>query len=283
MEIKTLEHIAFDTLFHAFEQAFSEYEMQYSEEQVRAMLKRRGFCPHLSFAAFDQGEIIAFTLNGTGLYNGLPTAYDTGTGTVKTYRGKGLAQEIFHQALPLLKEAGIKQYLLEVLQHNVQALTVYRKLGFETTRAFYYAIQRKDEIQNEIPASVPPCRIMPVRNEELVCSADFCDFSPSWQNSTDSVQRAGDALVRLGAYISSTLVGYCVFEPSSGDLTQIAVRHSHRRKGIASLLLQKMLEHDEADIVKTVNIEIPCPTLETFLSRKHINITGKQFEMLRKL
>lgn len=37
------------------------------------MLKRRGYNPQLSFAAFDNGEIVAFTLNGTGTFNGVPT------------------------------------------------------------------------------------------------------------------------------------------------------------------------------------------------------------------
>lgn len=57
------------------------------------MLKRRGFNPDLSFAAFDGSEIDAFILNGIGDFNGLPTAYDIGTGTRKEYRGKGWATE----------------------------------------------------------------------------------------------------------------------------------------------------------------------------------------------
>lgn len=50
------------------------------------MLIRRGYESRLSFAAFADGEIVAFTLNGVGQFNGIPTAYDTGTGTVKDYR-----------------------------------------------------------------------------------------------------------------------------------------------------------------------------------------------------
>ena len=50
------------------------------------MLIRRGYVPKLSFAAFDNGKIVAFTLNGIGMFNGIRTAYDTGTETVKEYR-----------------------------------------------------------------------------------------------------------------------------------------------------------------------------------------------------
>ena len=90
MEIKSLENTCFGTLFEAFGQAFADYEVQLDETQLRRMLRRRGFDPRLSFAAFDGERIAAFTLNGTGNFNGLPTAYDTGTGTLEAYRGQGL-------------------------------------------------------------------------------------------------------------------------------------------------------------------------------------------------
>ena len=133
MEIRNLENIDFDSIFHGFEKAFADYEISFEKEEVRTMLKRRGFNPRLSFAAFDGNEIVAFTLNGTGSFNGIPTAYDTGTGTVKEYRGHGIAGKIFAHSLPFLKEAGIRQYVLEVLQNNLGAISVYRRLGFETT------------------------------------------------------------------------------------------------------------------------------------------------------
>lgn len=104
MEIRNLEHIDFDTLFHSFKPAFSDYEIHFEKEEVRSMLKRRGYNPCLSFAAFDNGEIVAFTLNGIGTFNNIPTAYDTGTGTLKAYRRQGLAAKIFNYALTYLKE-----------------------------------------------------------------------------------------------------------------------------------------------------------------------------------
>ena len=74
MEIKSLEKTDFDTLFRAFGRAFADYEVQLNAEQLRAMLTRRGFDPALSFAAFDGVQIAAFTLNGIGNFNGVPTA-----------------------------------------------------------------------------------------------------------------------------------------------------------------------------------------------------------------
>ena len=95
MEIKSLSNISFDELFGAFEQAFADYEIQLNKAELMTMLKRRGFNPELSFAVFDGDKIVSFTCNGIGDFNGTPTAYDTGTGTLKDYRGRGLATRIF--------------------------------------------------------------------------------------------------------------------------------------------------------------------------------------------
>lgn len=112
MEIKSLENTGFDTLFEAFNAAFAGYEVQLNKSELQTMLKRRGFNPALSFAAFDGDKIVSFTCNGTGDYNGVKTAYDTGTGTLEAYRGNGLATQIFETSIPYLREAGIKEYLL---------------------------------------------------------------------------------------------------------------------------------------------------------------------------
>ena len=64
MEIRNLEHTDFETIFHGFKKAFADYEIHFEKEEVRSMLKRRGYNPQLSFAAFDNDEIVAFTLNG---------------------------------------------------------------------------------------------------------------------------------------------------------------------------------------------------------------------------
>jgi ribosomal protein S18 acetylase RimI-like enzyme len=143
MEIKPLSGTDPEIIWNGFSKAFADYEVQINRTQFMALIKRRGFDPDVSFAAFEGKEnIIAFTLNGTGTFNGIPTAYDTGTGTVKEHRGKGLATKIFEHSLPFLNERNLKQYLLEVLQHNTGAVSVYTKLGFKVTREFNYFVQK---------------------------------------------------------------------------------------------------------------------------------------------
>lgn len=283
MEIRPLGKTSFDTIYEAFDQAFADYEIQQSRKQLQAMLKRRGFNPDLSFAVFDGNRIIAFTLNGTGNFNGLSTAYDTGTGTLKEYRGVGLATQIFEYSIPYLKEKGIRQYLLEVLQHNTKAVSIYRNLGFKVVRDFNYFIHKSDDVNKAITKTDIPCSIERIDNEKLYFMTDFWDFYPSWQNNFESIKRTPGSFVGLGAFIEKKCVGYCVFEPASGDITQIAVDKQYRRKGIASLLFSEITGLNKNDVIKVINTDVLCSSITGFLQAKNMNIKGRQFEMIKPL
>lgn len=283
MEIKSLSNISFDELFGAFEQAFADYEIQLNKAELMTMLKRRGFNPELSFAAFDGDKIVSFTCNGIGDFNGTPTAYDTGTGTLKDYRGRGLATRIFEYSIPYLSEAGIKEYLLEVLQHNTGAVSVYRKLGFEVTREFYYFRPENERINRDVKAIGLSYSLRAIDMNEYESIPGFWDFKPSWQNSSDAINRVPEDFICQGVFTGDRLVGYGVFEPMSGDVTQIAVDKQYRRKGIGSLLFQKMLESNKYSSVKIVNTDVACDSMTAFLKSRNIEPTGKQFEMIKKL
>ena len=283
MLIKSLEKTDFETIIKAFALAFADYDIQLNADELQTMWKRRGFNPKLSFAAFEGDDIVAFTLNGTGNFNGMKMAYDTGTGTLKAYRGKGLATEIFEYSIPYLKAANISHYLLEVLQHNTKAVSVYRNIGFEVTREFNYFAWNNHEINNEIKNMEIPCYIENIEIEKYPAVSDFWDFYPSWQNSFESIQRASHDFISLGAFVDKKLAGYCVFEPNSGDITQIAVDKQNRRKGIASLLLRVMLKLNKNDHIKIVNTDVLCSSISDFLHAKNILAKGQQFEMVKKL
>ena len=66
IEIKNLEGISFEQIYTAFKSAFSDYEISVDKTELKSMLKRRGFNPALSFGAFYDDNIVAFTFNGIG-------------------------------------------------------------------------------------------------------------------------------------------------------------------------------------------------------------------------
>jgi len=283
MEIKSLEKIDFETIFVAFSKAFADYEMQINANELITLCKRRGFDPDLSFAAFEKENIVAFTLNGIGNFNGTKMAYDNGTGTLKNYRGQGLATKIFDYSIPFLKEANIKYYLLEVLQHNTKAVSIYRKIGFKVTRELNYFVWKNEEIKDEIKNTGTRYQIELFDSNQYDSISDFWDFSPSWQNSFESINRMREDFINLGVFEGKKIIGYCIFEPNSGDITQIAVDKAHRRKGIASLLLQEVSKLNKNTKTKLINTDIACSSIVDFLKTKNIEITGRQFEMIKDI
>lgn len=283
MEIKSLSHTSLDELFKAFEQAFADYEVQLNKVEHLTMLKRRSFDPKASFGAFDENKIVSFTCNGIGNFYGIPTAYDTGTGTLKDYQGGGLATQVFETSIPHLKELGIEEYLLEVLQYNTGALSVYRKLGFEVTREFYYFKQKNELISSVVKMLDCSYSLKPIKINEHNSMPNFWDFKPSWQNSFEAINNTLKDFICLGVFSENKLVGYGIFEPVSGDVTQIAVDKKYRRKGIGSLLFQRMLESNKHSLIKIINTDIDCNSITAFLKSKNIEPAGKQFEMIKKL
>ncbi|TKG91986.1 GNAT family N-acetyltransferase [Puteibacter caeruleilacunae] len=282
--IKSLAGIEFSVIFEAFKEAFSDYEVQLNELELQRMLKRRSFNPDLSFAAFDDDKIVSFTLNGIGKYRSKKTAYDTGTGTLKAYRGKGLATKIFEYSVPFLKEAGVEQYLLEVLQHNDKAVSVYKKIGFEVSREFYYHVIEGDSFEM---TEKPLDSEYSVEEVELFINRSmidgFGDYYPSWQNTFVAMSVNLDHFKMVAAYKSDELIGYCFVEPQAGDIPQLVVASDHRRKGIGSTLLKEALKLNEKDSFKIINTDITCESMFEFLKAHGIEPRGKQFEMIKTL
>lgn len=279
MIIRTLTDVSSDDLYAAFSSAFTDYDIQFSRNQLQALLKRRGFNPGLSLAAFEDERIVSFCFNGTGTFEGIPTAYDTGTGTLKEYRGKGIAAGIFRQSLPLLRDAGIRQYLLEVMFHNTSAINLYRKAGFKVSRELKYYIQESHMVSVTRPLSASGCQVHRIALNAALAAAGFNDFQPSWQNSPEALMRNPSDFVAFGAFIDGLQVGYCIIEPESGDIPGIAVDRNYRRKGIGSALLAEVLKSNRCEKIRIINTDTTSQSISLFLESVNIPLSGLQYEM----
>lgn len=283
IEIKPLSYIKPESLYDAFSNAFADYEVQMNQMQLKLMLERRGFRPELSFGAFDNEHLVSFTCNGIGYYKGVKTAYDTGTGTLKAYRGQGLAGKVFQFSLPYLKKAGVKQYLLEVLKSNKSAISVYEKQGFVVVREFSYftadandILKRKQEKDRHITISASNI-------DSVKRLSSWFEFEPSWQNSFESIGRQKDSFVINTASNNNSLVGFCVFEPFSGDISLIAVHPQFRRKGIATRLLETVLADFKISGLKLINTDKLYPSISHWANSIGLTKRGEQFEMVLDL
>jgi ribosomal protein S18 acetylase RimI-like enzyme len=280
-DIRSLANTSFDELYACHIEAFKDYPFQWSKEALHKTIHRRGYDPSLSFGAFHENKLVAFTWNGIGVFNGVKTAYDTGTGTTEEHRGKGLASKIFEYSIPFLKKAGVQQYILEVLEENEKAYSVYQKQGFEITRKF--DCFRTNTADWNLPARE-------VNAEISLKEIDFgyrpqmeamIDFPLSWQNDFQALLKKPEDFVVIGAFKNDELVGYGIVEPGSGDISQLAVAKSERRKGIGSMILAELKKINKADIVKVVNIPSTEKGIIEFVTKNSIPKIVSQFEMIR--
>ena len=195
--IKSLEDTSFDALFASWKLCFCDQVS--SSRAIACMLKRRNFLPTISFGAFSntedgKSELIAFTLNCLGEYNGILTVYDSGTATAAEFRRRGLAETILRASLPAMKEKAAQQYILEVQKTNEHAISLYSKIGFTIQREFCFFRQAiKDAIVDSPPSHAPEksfgdvkFQVMDLPDRAMV--EPMWDMHPAWQNSCESMQ-----------------------------------------------------------------------------------------------
>lgn len=286
LEIRNLGNTSDNEVTSAFLSAFSDYGMALDAEALRAMFKRRGARFDLSSGAFADGRLVSFIINGIGVYNGVATAYDTGTGTLPGYRGLGLTDKIFERCSAELAAAGVRRYLLEVLTHNTAAVKIYTRQGFEISRrydCFRACCAEARECLREEAApgvSVGSCSVGDIRRMN-----GFVDFTPSWQNSFDSIARNADAFTCIVARMEGEPVGFGVSEPAYGDISLLAVSPAYRRRGIGSALLRRLLDASRIADAKVLNVQAGPDTehIRRFLESSGFGLSCSQFEMTRSL
>ncbi len=282
MQIRSIEHITSEDLYTAFNQAFKDYSHSWTEQQFNNMLQRRGFVKELSFGAFDNDKLVSFILNGIGTFNNKQTVYDTGTGTIKDYRGQGLIKEIFNASLPALKSARCEQYLLEVLSDNEKAISIYVDLGFKVNRTFNYFVKEVNEIKNTASKDLQDYEFKEIELVPEIMSA-MQDFDPSWQNNFSAILKNTSHFKIIGAFKNNKLLAYGIIEPTTGDIPQLAVDKKYRRKGIGSYLLNELIKYNTAKMLRLINIENNTESVSQFLKSKNLEVSGSQFEMIRVL
>ncbi|AWI04588.1 GNAT family N-acetyltransferase [Clostridium drakei] len=281
----TLESIGMEKLHKTFIEAFSDYQVKFDLPilKFQQMLQRRGYVSKASIGAFENNALIGFLLNGIRYWDGKLTAYDTGTGVIKTYRKHGITSNMFFNTKQLLQEMGVEQYLLEVIQSNISAVRLYKKQGFETLREFECFNLDKNKYKHTPTAEYEVQHINSITKNDWKEFSKFWDFKPSWQNSIDSVNDASDTFVYSIIVIDNTIVGYGIIDKYTGDIPQIAVDKNHRGKGIGRSIFTDLLKNTESDNIKVLNVDNHCDSMKDFLLNLRFEQNVSQYEMVLKL
>ena len=268
MVIRPLAASDFDAVLEAFNAAFSDYvvPLTLTREQLAEMLRRRGWIPEVSIAAFEGNRIVALTLNAIEETR----AYDTGTGVVPTHRRQGLGRTMMLRSMDLLRARGCTNYVLEVIETNGKAVGLYRALGFRETRGLQcWRVESQSRKVAESQSREESLRLCDSETLRL-----WWDIQPSWQNSPTSIARAADPHLTLGDED-----GYAILFPNTGDLAQLAVRPEARRRGIGTRLLREAAARS-AQPLRIMNVDDRDAGIARFLEAVGAKRTVRQLEMV---
>lgn len=277
-----LDNTDIETLHKTFVNAFSDYQVKIDLPlwKFQNMLLRRGYNPQISMGAFESGELVGFVLNGLRNWNGRLTAYDVGTGVICKYRKQGITGNLIQNIKELLKEAEVKQYLLEVIQSNTAAFELYKKSGFEIIRKF--KCFKLDKSSHIFDTKYKAEYIEKINPNDWARVTEFWDFKPSWQNSVDSIN-AVDTLCYSIVRLDDEIVGYGAIDKKTGDIAQLAVDKNYRRKGIAGSIISDLINCTESNKTSILNVDDQCMIMIKFLYALGFEDTVGQYEMMLNL
>ncbi|MEP0133402.1 MAG: GNAT family N-acetyltransferase [Eudoraea sp.] len=138
MIVNNLSKISVNELIDCFLKAFEGYyvkmpsERNYYKERWKAAKVDLNF----SYGMFDKGKLVGFIIHAIDKRFGILTAFNTGTGVLPEYRGKGIVNSIYEYALKDLWTEGVEKSTLEVIRKNEKAIRCYEKVGFIVSKKY---------------------------------------------------------------------------------------------------------------------------------------------------
>ncbi|WP_312333409.1 GNAT family N-acetyltransferase [Sphingobacterium sp.] len=278
MEIRQLTELDKSDLLIAINGAFADYivPFQLGASQLEAKIRNEDILIDWSIGIFDGARLVAFILNGRREIEGRKVIYNAGTGVLPAYRGKGLVGKMYGFIQPFFQEHQVDQLLLEVIDNNLSAIRAYEKNGFVKGRKL---LCFGGELQ--VSAGSFSCSIELMHNFPWDILQAFWDIEPSWQNTITSMELVQP--IGLGAFIGSDLVGYMLFSPHNNRIYHIAVAPQHRRKGIATQLLNELKKYLSSTQIQLNNVDEEAENLRFFLKKCGLTNRINQFEMIKSI
>ncbi|MNJ98015.1 putative acetyltransferase [compost metagenome] len=273
MEIKSLKGIDISSIVEAFNKSFSDYviKLSFNEENFQRKIDAENIKLEYSPAAFVNGEIVGFILNGLDEINGVKTVFNGGTGVVPEHRGQRIVQKLYDYILPILKEEGYRHHQLEVFAGNDKAEKSYENVGFSRVKEI---AAFKGTVAEYAADGIV---LKEVKGIDWDVANSFFDIVPTWQNSTSSVLRAIDKLKIVVAYKDNNLAGYVVYDPIAKRIKQFAVKKEERNKGIGKTLFSYV--NNAVGEVSFTNYDLSDTKAITFFKELGLNQYFESYEM----
>lgn len=168
--------------------------------------------------------------------------------------------------------------VLEVIVGNDVAIRAYEKKDYQINRlldCFGGAI----EMVEKAPAAV----IRKLEEFEWDKFTSFWTMEPSWQNAVITLENSKNRCSIIGAYLDEELIGYMVYNAALRRIQQIAVSTKHRRKGVATQLVNSMIASIDPKELFIYNVDHDSLETSEFLKSFGLQIHLSQLEMKRAL
>lgn len=270
MEIRDLSQTSPASIFETFQEAFSDYFLPMNEnfEENLERWESAGVDLKYSYGAFYEDQLVGFVLH-TIQNNGL--VFNFSTGVVPQMRGVRIVDEIYSQALPRLKAAGMKKVRLEVLAQNSRAQNLYARLGFTPVRrlhCFTGRLPSRFDDMHQLRYHVKEVHFTPEMRE-------LVRLPWSTEHSEEVILRARGRYELHELREDHRLMAYAVFHPQGLRLMQLEARPPFSY--YAKVLLGRMKLAGED--VRMFNVDERNTPLLEFLNELGLTVQVDQWEM----
>lgn len=272
MENRLIRKDDFRKLHKAFCLAFSDYSVDLSptsEEFDYRIHKKLNIDYELSAASFDGGDMIGFILHTSNLYEGIPTAFNGGTGVIPGFRNQKTGEELYEFLIPKIAAKSVARIILEVVDTNEKAIRLYEKMGFAFKRKFLCY-----KLAKPYSGSGHSEHIVMGSMDDI--NEDFADFESSFADCKNQLT-LGDECVLISQR-DGKVAGYLVFQPRLGRISQVAISRIFRGEGIGSTLIQEAQNQSKRNLT-IMNIPEDEIGFQGFLVSCGFQNQVNQFEM----
>ena len=281
MTISTLERTPLDEIVTVFNKAFSDYKIKvsFTEDSFKQKISLENISLNYSVGAFENGQLIGFVLNGFDYRDGKKSVYNAGTGVVPAFRGKGITEELYDYMFPLFQKQSLQQGILEVLENNTTAIHVYLKLGYQIKRdltSFTGVVHF-----NKLP-TIKDVRASLLDTFDWNLITTFWNIQPSWQNSTNAIERSKDLFKFIGIFRNEHLIGYGIINPDNGKIAQFGVDRVFRKMGVGQFLFNCLAKVTKSKL-SVFNVDQSDTETIDFLTKVGMKPMIRQFEMTMDL
>jgi len=217
LTIKNLGETSFDEILDCFLLAFENYyvpmptDSNYYQERWKA--SKVEF--HFSYGMFDKGKLVGFILHSIDTRFGVLTAYNAGTGVIPAYRGNGIINSIYQEALADMKQKGIEKSTLEVITTNHKAIRSYQNVGFKNCKTYkcYSGTIKTEHIE--------PIEVEEIKLENIQWNSLPNQQYYSWDHQKESI--LGGSYSFFQVLNNKIPESYFIIKPANGYVAQFDI------------------------------------------------------------